>query len=77
MKQIVFTKPNTAELLEVHEEQPGEKQVLVRTEYTAVSAGTERANLVGDKNVSVFQKDLPTHFPRECGYCVVGTVVAL
>lgn len=77
MKQIVFTKPNTAELIDIPDETLGERQVLVKTEYTAVSAGTERANLVGDKNVSVLQKDMPASFPRECGYCGVGTVVAL
>lgn len=77
MKQIVFTKPNTAELIDVPDEAPGEGQVLVKTEYTAVSAGTERANIIGDQNVSVLQKNMPVEFPRTSGYCGVGKVVKL
>ena len=42
--------------------------VLVRTEYTVVSGGTERAVLIASKNS-------PASFPCRLGYCGIGRVV--
>ena len=66
MKAIAFTAPKTAELVEkeVPELQAG--QVRIRTEYTVVSGGTEKANLC-------FYKD----FPKFLGYCGVGYVTGI
>lgn len=73
-KQIVFTKPNTAELLEYDVQKPGEYDVSVRMLYTAVSAGTERANIMGEKNVSGVREHCNTKFPRMLGYSGTGIV---
>ncbi len=76
MKQIVFTKPNTAELLEVPLREPNENEVVVQTEFSSISSGTERANITGDPNVSIHSKDTdPVVFPRVSGYSSAGIVV--
>ena len=69
-KQIFFTAPRKAELLEVDIPPVGADDVQVRMEYTVVSGGTERANLLGMKNTS--QK-----YPMSLGYCGVGRVTAI
>ena len=51
--QIVFTSPAKAELLEVGTAGPGRGKVLVKTAFSTVSSGTERANLIGDTNISI------------------------
>ena len=51
VKQIVFTKPGTAELLEKEVEAPKAGEVQVRLAVSSISSGTERANLIGDPNV--------------------------
>lgn len=66
-KQIFFTAIHKAELLEKEIPAVGEKEVLVKMDYTVVSGGTERANILGMKNTS--QK-----FPMYLGYCGVGYV---
>lgn len=74
-RQIVFTAPGKAELLEYDipdELKPGE--VRVKTKYTAISSGTERANLVGEVNISGVRRLCNGNFPRKVGYCGVGTV---
>lgn len=72
-KQIVFTKPNTAELLVSELEQVSGTLVKVRTQFSTVSSGTERANISGDPNVSASgSADVP--FPRISGYCSSGIV---
>ncbi len=52
-KQIVFTKPNTAELIDAEYHAPGAGEVTVEIAYSAISAGTEQANITGDRNVSI------------------------
>jgi len=66
-KTIVFTKPQTAELLIKDIPQVTEDKVLVKMEYTVVSGGTERACIMGMNNTS--QK-----FPMSLGYCGIGYV---
>lgn len=66
-KQIFFTGVHKAELLENEVNNPKGNEVLVRMEYTVVSAGTERACIMGMKNTS-------QRFPTSLGYCGVGCV---
>ena len=69
-KTIVFTKPQTAELLiEDLPEVTGYK-VQVKMEYTVVSGGTERACIMGIQNTSQI-------FPQTLGYCGVGYVTEI
>ena len=75
-KQIVFTKPYTAELLDVEVSEPKGTEILIKTEYTAISAGTEKANLIGDPSVNAFGEP-SVKFPRACGYSGSGTVIAV
>lgn len=66
-KTIAFTKPETAEL-QFNEIRPVEGNLVqVRMEYTVVSGGTERANLMATKNVAQV-------FPKYLGYCGIGYV---
>lgn len=73
MKQIAFTEPNVAKLLEVEKKAPAAGEVCVKMLYTCVSAGTERANLIGDPNVGGGRgNDIP--WPRVSGYSGSGIV---
>lgn len=68
-KCIAFTKPKTAELLYRDIPHATEsKDVAVKMEYTVVSGGTERTNILGTKNVG-------SAWPKYLGYCGVGYVV--
>ncbi len=73
-KQIVFTKPYTAELLETECLPPKAHEVTVQLEYSAISAGTERANLIGLRNGINVSEDSEPSFPRACGYSAAGIV---
>lgn len=74
-QQIIFTRPYVAELLEAPiADAPARNQVCVRTVYTVISAGTERANLIGEVNISGKKEDCNDRFPRRLGYCGVGVV---
>ena len=72
VKQIVFTKPGTAELLEKEVGAPKAGEVQVRLAVSTISSGTERANLV---NVSTSGVHAP--FPRIQGYSSAGVVEAV
>ena len=77
IKQIVFTDVNTAKLLD--KEIPDDlapDEVAVRTVYSTVSAGTERANITGDPSVSAGASH-DVVFPRILGYCSSGIVIAV
>lgn len=66
-KTIVFTEPQTAEL-QLKEITPVEGNLVqVKMEYTVLSGGTERANIMGINNT--WQR-----FPMSLGYCGVGYV---
>lgn len=76
-RQIIFTKVNTAQLLEVEVPTPGPGEVVVETAFSSISCGTERANLTGDPNVGItLPDDAPVVFPRYTGYSSSGTVIA-
>lgn len=75
-KAIVFTEAYKAELLEEEIPEPGPGEVLVKLAVSTISSGTERANLVGDVNVSISRDSSPVPiFPRRSGYSSAGTVV--
>lgn len=73
-KQIVFTKKDTAELLEVEVADPKPNEVMVKTAISTISCGTERANITGDPNVNAFGAS-GVVFPRASGYNSAGIVV--
>ena len=76
LKQIVFTAPNTAELLIVSKT-IGENDVCVKTAFSTISIGTERANIIGDPNINASTpKTELVKFPRTVGYSSAGTVVS-
>ena len=74
-RSIVFTAPYVTEILDEEIPKISDDQVLVRILRSTVSAGTERANLIGDANVNSTKAPL-VKFPRRCGYCSAGRVVA-
>ena len=76
-KQIVFTKPYTAELLEVECPPPAENQVTVHLAFSAISSGTEKANFIGARNATNMAEDDAPVFPRTVGYSAAGTVTAV
>ena len=59
--QISFTDIHKAELVKKEVREPDEYEVLVKTEYTVISAGTERACILGMNNT-------PKCFPMSLGY---------
>ena len=76
VKQIVFTTPGTAELLEKEIEAPKAGEVQVRLAVSSISSGTERANLIGDPNVGPNSAGAVV-FPRALGYSSSGVVEAV
>jgi 2-desacetyl-2-hydroxyethyl bacteriochlorophyllide A dehydrogenase len=75
MKQIVFTKPNTAEYLDRNIPEVGPNMVAVKTFISSISCGTERALCSGEPNVSiVVAEGAPIVFPRTSGYSSAGIV---
>lgn len=78
-KYITFTAPGQAELLEKPLDVPGPGMVIVKTVYSTISSGTERANLSGDNNVSCARgtENTVVPFPRTVGYSSSGVVQAV
>lgn len=72
---IYFTKPCVAELCKSDLRAMNDDEVLVKLEFSTVSSGTERANLVGDKNVRPSSTAADVPFPRISGYSSAGIVV--
>ncbi len=76
VRQIIFPQPNLAELIEVEKEPKTPYDVVVKTEVSTISPGTERANITGDANVA--GRNAPdTTFPRSSGYNSAGVVVSV
>jgi len=77
IKQIVFTKINVAELIDMGEydlDSIGDNEVAVKTVFSTISCGTEKANITGDPNVAGGTgRIIP--FPRYLGYRSSGQVV--
>jgi len=75
-KQIVFTAPYVAELVDVDCLPPTEHEVCVSLEYSAISSGTEKANLIGLRNGPHISEEQEAVFPRTVGYSAAGVVTA-
>ncbi|MBQ9099570.1 MAG: zinc-binding alcohol dehydrogenase [Clostridia bacterium] len=76
IKQIIFPRPNCAELIETAKVPKTPYDVVVKTEVSTISPGTERANITGDANVA--GRHAPdTTFPRSSGYNSAGVVVSV
>lgn len=76
-RQILFIAPNKAELVYNECKEPGPGEVTVKLYNTTISAGTERARLIGDVNIDCSRprtSDTPV-FPRTCGYAGAGVVI--
>lgn len=76
-RQIVFTKPCTAELLDVDSKAPEAGEVTVTLDYSAISAGTEKANFTGARNAVSAKEDDEAIFPRTVGYSSAGVISAV
>ncbi len=79
IKQIVFTAVNKAELLTVGEvdlQNIPDGFVAVKTVISAISNGTEKANITGNSNVSCSEEPKVV-FPRFTGYSSAGVVVGV
>lgn len=78
MKRIVFTKPNTAELLDGKIDEPKENEVQVELMVSTISSGTERANLMGSTTVAWNRPEAEKPvFPRYNGYSSAGVITKL
>lgn len=78
VKEIVFTDYKKAEYLvktDMNIQNIGAKQVLIKTAFTTVSAGTERANLLAE-NTSYLNAEIAP-FPKVLGYNCAGEVLAV
>src|SRR5271170_4741441 len=77
IRQAVITKPFATEVREVELPAPAANQVQVRTEVSAVSAGTELAVYTGTHQW-LQDPNLPDwKFPFRPGYSAAGSVVAV
>lgn len=74
-KNVVFTQPNTTELLSEDVKPLGKNDVLVKLLFSTISTGTEKANLIGEVNTSVYSNRTVAHFPRRVGYSSSGIIV--
>ncbi len=72
-KQIVFERRGQAVLADMHVPQPGAEEIVIENDYTVISAGTERANLVQLPNTGTAEQG----FPFRPGYSGAGRVCAL
>ena len=76
-KEIVFTEPYVAKLLEAECPPPAKNEVQVELAYSTISSGTEKANFIGLRNGTNQKEDDTPCFPRRVGYSAAGTVTAL
>jgi 2-desacetyl-2-hydroxyethyl bacteriochlorophyllide A dehydrogenase len=78
IKQVVVTGQNQVELqtLELEPQDLGPDELLIETEWSFISAGTELANYTG-KEPKVFQPGTWCAYPWKSGYANVGLVRAV
>ena len=75
-KQIVFVKSKVAELQEFDIVEPKDNEAVVKLDYSAISSGTEKANLIGLKSDATPPKEGESAvFPSYLGYSGAGTIV--
>ncbi|NLF16321.1 MAG: zinc-binding alcohol dehydrogenase [Lentisphaerae bacterium] len=72
-RQIVFPERGRAVVEEVAVPAPGPDEVLLESDYSVISAGTERANLMQLPNTVTAERG----FPHHPGYSAAGRVVAI
>jgi len=78
MKAILFTEPNHAELVEREKPVPQAGEVVIKLCVSTISAGTERANLTGELNISYKAEQCKeVVFPRQGGYSSAGIIDAV
>lgn len=75
--RIVFPSPGKATLEQFDVRDPGPGEVLLENDYTVVSTGTERANLLALPNTGTNNGTGKLKFPFHPGYCGVGRVAAI
>ena len=73
---ILFTRKDTAELVDRPASEPSAGEVRVRLARSCISSGTERANLIGvpDRGVGIFATGDGVTWPRQSGYSSSGVV---
>ena len=77
-RNIIFTKKDTAELVERPMPEAGPGQVRVKLVRSTLSTGTERANVTGSRVASIWDPpDAPIVWPRQSGYSSSGVVDAV
>ena len=72
MKEIQFVSKGVAKLIERPVPELKENSVLTKTLFTALSAGTEKANILDKPNTFAYQK-----WPKVEGYSAIGIVEAV
>ena len=75
-KNILFTAPGVAELVQKEMPVCGDNEVIVRITRTTISAGTERALLTGDPNIN-YKAAGSVKFPRQSGYSAAAVVTEI
>ena len=71
---IVFSAPGAVEIQSSEVRELNAEEVLVKLIISTISSGTERANLVGETNISVAEHSNEARFPRILGYSSSGIV---
>lgn len=74
-KGIIFTEKNKAEYLDMESVTIKDDQVLVKTEYTALSGGTERASITAMPNTNINSCGDSHSFPIMLGYSGIGIIL--
>lgn len=70
---VIFTEPYKAEIQEIDCPKPGKSEVLIRTEQTLISTGTELTFLTGEcPEKSKWSEYI--HYPQKSGYSNVGII---
>ena len=72
--KIIFTSPKKAEILYSDIPVPSGNQVLVNLQVSTISSGTERANLIGDKNLNFQKAPTEAQYPIQTGYSSAGII---
>lgn len=82
-KSLIFDRPYKVEVQEEEVDGPGENQLLVKTEFSAISAGTELLvyrgefpeDMVIDSAITGYGNNF--EYPLQYGYSAVGQVIEL
>ncbi|RYJ19484.1 zinc-binding alcohol dehydrogenase [Halogeometricum borinquense] len=73
-ERIEFTAPNTVEIVQRPTPTPGDSEILIETDQSLISSGTETAILTGEFADGTVWDSL-YDYPLSPGYCNVGTVI--